>query len=109
MNYQNINPTPDTINAGNVLSRFLDGLAFRFYWATENLKDKDLAYKPSESGMRFTETMEHMVWLSVMIKNAMNGEPSDRAINQEVKGIPLVPFSKGKFRKNFNEVAAATS
>lgn len=87
MNYQNIKEAPESYESGNIISRFIDALAFRYYWSTEGLTEKDLAYKPSETGMSTQETLEHMVWLTIMIKNALTRGVSDRAINLELKGM----------------------
>jgi hypothetical protein len=44
--------------------------------------------------MSTLETLEHMVWLSEMIKNALTGGVSDRAINQDIKGSPFSDLRK---------------
>ena len=89
MQYSTIKTPPQEYSSGNIISRFIDGLAFRYFWATEGLTELDLLFKPSESGMSTNETLEHMVWLSVMIKNTIEGGVSDRSINQTLKGIPF--------------------
>ena len=48
--YHDVPQPPDTYTAGNVLSRFMDGLGFRYRWATEGLTDQDLAFRICESG-----------------------------------------------------------
>lgn len=85
MNYSSIKEAPSNYSSGNILSRFIDGLAFRYYWATENLREEDLQFSPSETAMSCRQTLEHMVWLSVMIKNALTGGKSNRAVNQDYK------------------------
>lgn len=83
MNYSHINEAPKSYSSGNIISRFIDGLAFRYYWATEGLREEDLLFSPSEDAMSCRQTLEHMVWLSVMIKNAIMDKKCDRAINQD--------------------------
>lgn len=39
----------------------LDGLGFRFYWATEGLRDGDYAFRPAEDTMSIGELVAH-VW-----------------------------------------------
>ena len=39
----------------------LDGLGFRFYWATEGLRPEDYAFRPAEDTMSIGELVSH-VW-----------------------------------------------
>ena len=55
--------------AGTVAARQVDGLGFRFYWATEGLTVKDLVYKPTETSRSTGETVEHIYNLSVFLLN----------------------------------------
>jgi uncharacterized damage-inducible protein DinB len=48
----------------------VDGLGFRYYWATEGLTPKDLAYKPNEKARTSEETIDHILGLSYIILNA---------------------------------------
>ena len=107
MNYSEIQAPPTEFTSGNIISRFIDSLAFRYYWATESLTQTDLDFKPSGSAMSSLETLEHMVWLSVMIKNTFLRVVSDRAINKEIKGIPF-PELRNSFLNNleFSSVKA---
>ena len=40
--YYEIPDYPETYTAGSVAARMLDGLGFRYYWATEGLNEDDL-------------------------------------------------------------------
>ena len=53
--------------AGSASARMVDGLGFRYYWATEGLREKDLNYKASESGRTSAETIDHIYGLTRMI------------------------------------------
>ncbi len=86
MNYSNIQEPPSSYTSGNIISRFINGLTFRYYWATEKLTSEDLDHKPCESSMSSLETIEHMLWLTELIKNALLGKESHRTFNQEMKG-----------------------
>ena len=59
----------ENYSSRSVVSRFVHSVGFRYYWATEGLRDEDLNYKPSESGISTRETLEHIYNLSIMIKN----------------------------------------
>jgi hypothetical protein len=48
----------------------LDGLGFRYYWATEGLRQEDLNYRPSDDARTSGETIDHIFGLSKMIVNA---------------------------------------
>ncbi|MEE9363277.1 MAG: hypothetical protein V3U92_11835 [Cellulophaga sp.] len=63
--------------AGTVAARMIDGLGFRYRWATENLREEDLNYKPSEDARTTLETIDHILILSRMIVNATLKTPID--------------------------------
>ena len=65
--YATFPPAPDHYSAGTVVSRLLDGLGFRYYWATEGLRPIDLAFRPSPQARTSQETLEHIYSLSTMI------------------------------------------
>ena len=75
--YYEIPEHADSYTAGSVASRMLDGLGFRYYWATEGLRVEDLAYKPSESGRTSAETIDHLYGLSNFILNSISTEKSN--------------------------------
>ncbi|WP_295983086.1 hypothetical protein [uncultured Algibacter sp.] len=74
--YYEIPEHADSYTAGSVASRMLDGLGFRYYWATEGLRVEDLEYKPSESGRTSAETIDHLLGLSNFILNSISTEKS---------------------------------
>jgi uncharacterized damage-inducible protein DinB len=51
----------------------VDGLGFRFYWATEGLRPADLQFKPGKDARTSRETIEHIYDMSFMIVNATTG------------------------------------
>ncbi|PIA77954.1 hypothetical protein BFR04_06895 [Gaetbulibacter sp. 4G1] len=82
--YYQIPDYPETYTAGAVAARMIDGLGFRYYWATQGLTDKDLNYKPSESGRTSAETIDHIFGLSKVIVNATLNKPNIRGENPEM-------------------------
>lgn len=62
---------PDKFTAGTVSARVLDGLGFRFYWATEGLRKTDLDYRPGEEVRSIGETIEHIYSMTVLNYNAV--------------------------------------
>ena len=68
--YYEIPDYPENFTAGTISARMLDGLGFRYYWATEGLREEDLNYKPSDESRTSGETIDHILGLSHMIVNA---------------------------------------
>jgi|UniRef100_UPI004048274A hypothetical protein len=62
--YYEIPKAAEEASAGAVLSRMVDGLGFRFYWASEGLTEKDLKFQPSEEVRSSGKTVEHIYDLS---------------------------------------------
>lgn len=74
--YYQIPDYPESYTAGTVAARMVDGLGFRYYWATEGLRDEDLAYKPSAEARTTAETIDHLYGLSKVIVNATLQKPN---------------------------------
>ena len=75
--YYEIPDYPESYTAENVVARMIDGLGYRYYWATEGLREVDLAYKPSEDSRTTGETIDHIYGLSrVILKRLQNKDNS---------------------------------
>lgn len=72
--YATIPDYPEKYTAGTVAARTVDGLGFRFYWATDSLRPEDLAFKPNAEARTTEETINHIYQLSSMLKNAVLGK-----------------------------------
>jgi uncharacterized damage-inducible protein DinB len=98
--YHEIPSAPETYTAGNVIGRLVDGLGFRYYWATKGLHEKDLNYQPSEQGRTINETLDHIYGLSLTIVNAPQSMVNERPANwsdmtfQEKRKQTLLNFQK---------------
>lgn len=68
--YYEIPQEAEEFTAGTVVGRMIDGLGFRYYWATDGLTEEDLEYKPSREAKTAGETIDHVLSLSIVIKNA---------------------------------------
>lgn len=68
--YYEIPDYHESYTAGSVAARMLDGLGFRYYWATEGLRAEDLAFRPNEDARTSAETIDHIYGLSQIIVNA---------------------------------------
>jgi hypothetical protein len=71
--YYEIPEAPAEYTAATVAARMIDGLGFRYYWATEGLRTEDLAYKPSPEARTSGETIDHIYGLARMINLTVNG------------------------------------
>jgi len=90
-------PAPDHYSAGTVVSRLLDGLGFRYYWATEGLRPIDLAFRPSPEARTSQETLQHIYSLSNMIISAVGGhqiQPAQPKTFEELRKATLEIFKK---------------
>ena len=76
--FHEIPEAPTEYNECNVVARMIEGLGFRYYWATEGLRAEDLAYKASESGRTANETVDHIYDLSKVIVNSALKLPNER-------------------------------
>lgn len=70
--YYEIPEHAENYTAGTVASRMVDGLGFRYYWATEGLRLEDLNYKASETGRTSSDTIDHLLGLSNFILNSIS-------------------------------------
>lgn len=75
--YYNVPDYYSEYTVGTVSARMIDGLGFRFRWATEDLRAEDLQYKISEEGRTIEETIDHIFGLSNVIVNAVLQQPND--------------------------------
>lgn len=76
--YYEVPDFPDTYDPGTVAARLIDGLGFRFYWATDSITKADLDYKPSSDARTYLETIQHIYGMSKMIVNSTRGEVNSR-------------------------------
>ena len=79
--YYRIPAYPDHFSGTSVLARMLDGLGFRFYWATEGLRVEDYAFRPAKDTMSIGELVVHVWslvnWVSGSALKKSYTEPKD--------------------------------
>jgi hypothetical protein len=66
-----IPPAPEKVDGKAVLARVVEGLAFRFFWATEGLRAEDYEFRPGPSSMSTKELLKHLLHLSFMVKQCV--------------------------------------
>ena len=69
---------PEKFTAPHVTARLLEGLGYRYYWATENLNEVDLSYKVHQTSWSSLEVIRHIHVLAVMVDNAIKGKVNVR-------------------------------
>ena len=72
--YAAIPAPPEEYNAATVLSRLMDGLGFRYHWATDGLSDEVLEYRPEPTCRSVSETLHHIRNIVDMIEHSLTGE-----------------------------------
>lgn len=76
--FKSIPEASKNYESGNIVVRMIEGLGYRYYWATEGLQTGDLDYKPSDSGQSTKETLKHIHGLADVLKNVSLNLPSIR-------------------------------
>lgn len=74
--YYQIPDTPAVYTAATVAARLVDGLGFRYFWATEALTEKDLGFRPSKDARTTLETLQHIDGLTNILLNAVSKQPT---------------------------------
>ena len=84
-------PTPkDTINVTSIISQQLQGLGFRYYWATQGLRLDDLNYRTTAGSRSIFETMEHIYSLCFTVASTFEGLAVQRPLKPlEMDGAKL--------------------
>lgn len=78
--YATIPEAPQEYTAGTVVSRMIDGLGFRFYWASEGLTENELDYTPGNEGRTIRQTVTHIFGLSEVIASSAKKQATDRTV-----------------------------
>ena len=82
--FSSLPQAPDEFTAGTSISRMVQGLGFRYYWATEGLREEDLVYRPTEEAQSTLGTLQHIFNLSTMILSTTK----NKAFNRETIETP---------------------
>ena len=70
-----------------IISRFLHAVGFRYYWSTEGLRENDLIYKPSDTGISTRATLEHIYVLAIIINSGI--KDIEVKISKLAQGLPI--------------------
>ena len=68
--FSEIGEYPADFSQANIISRMIEGLGYRYYWATKSLTENDLNYKSSEDARSTIQIIEHTYSLTMMISSS---------------------------------------
>ena len=60
LKFEDISKTPTELTATNILLRVVEGLGFRYRWATENLSEDNIKFRPHPTSMNIEELNAHI-------------------------------------------------
>jgi len=66
------------------MARLVEGLGYRYFWATEGLTPKDLNYEISEGSRSSRRTLDHIYRLSQAVVGASEGKGSENKSGKEL-------------------------
>ena len=74
--YASIPDPPGRVGGATVMVRLIDGLAFRYRWATEGLRAADADFRPGEGSMTLRELLVHIARLVSWTDGHLGGKSS---------------------------------
>jgi hypothetical protein len=61
------------------MARMVDGLAFRYYWATEGLSEEEMSFRPGLESMSLCQLLAHVLGLVSLVDERFGGEKRPEA------------------------------
>jgi hypothetical protein len=97
--FRSLPPGPDAVTGSAVLVRLVEGIGFRFRWATEGLRDADLSFRPTPETMSIDGLARHVLGLATWVAAAAGALP-------EAAGAPGPETAFAEIRQRVLEVFA---
>ena len=85
--FEDISKTPTELTATNTILRMVEGLAFRYRWATENLSEEDIKFRPHPTSMSIEEVNSHIFDLVDSTFRVFGGEKQN---NDSLTSFPKI-------------------
>ena len=76
--FKDISQTPNELTVTNTLLRMVEGLAFRYRWATENLSEENIKFRPHSTSMSIEEVNSHIFDLVDSTYRVFGGEKQNK-------------------------------
>lgn len=94
LGYTTIPDPPASVSGTAIFTRVVDGLAFRYRWATEGLRPEDHDFMPGEGSMSLRKLLQHILILAGLVDHCLGGEKPEmpttitevEALRQETLG-----------------------
>ena len=80
--YQSIPEVPQSFTPATTVARLIDGLGFRYYWATEGLRSDDLVFRSNEEARTTDETLTHILSLCINASKVIGIEAKEIDLNE---------------------------
>lgn len=94
--FYEISNYPESYSEAEIVGRMIDGLGFRYHWATEGLTEEDLNFRLPNDSRSSIETIGHIYDLSNMILNTALNTPVEK------KSIEGMEFKEIREKTLFN-------
>ena len=72
--FSDISEYPTEFSQANIVLRMIEGLGYRYYWASKSLSETDLEYKSSEDARSTLEIIKHIYSLTNMISSSFKNQ-----------------------------------
>ena len=72
--FSDISEYPTEFSQANIVLRMIEGLGYRYYWASKSLSETDLEYKSSEDARSTLEIIKHIHSLTNMISSSFKNQ-----------------------------------
>ena len=73
--FSDISEYPTEFSQANIVTRMIEGLGYRYYWASKSLSQTDLEYKSSEGARSTLDIIKHIYSLTNMISSSFKNQP----------------------------------
>jgi hypothetical protein len=98
--FEQIPEYPETYSPENLVVRMIDGLGYRYFWATEGLRDETLPYRPSPDSRSVLELLRHIYALSGVLLNSAKEIPNEGPSGETIDDLPSL---RGQTLQNLGE------
>jgi hypothetical protein len=75
--FRSLPPGPEAVTGSAVLVRLVEGIGFRFTWATEGLREPDLFFRTTPETMCIAEQVHHVLELVSWVAATAGAIPAD--------------------------------
>jgi len=80
--YNTLPDAPEELDSNGVLARLVDGMGFRYHWATEGIQESLLSFRPCEGAMTLAELLAHMNvlvrWVDHELRRTLSDPPQEQ-------------------------------